>query len=114
MSKNNIDSRIDYEMLGFRIGQRRRELNIKQSELAEVVGVSTKYISNIETGKRHLSLELLAKITISLNTTFDFLINGYIRKNTDKNIYDGLSICSEDDKQLILEIVRYCSSKNRK
>lgn len=77
-----------------------------------MINVSTKYISNIETGKKHLSLDLLAKITVALNTTFDFFMYGYIRKQPDDNIYDGLMLCSEDDKMLIQHMVRYCSDKN--
>lgn len=113
MEIKKVETKIDYNLLGFRIGERRRELSIKQSELAEMINVSTKYISNIETGQKHLSLDLLAKITVALNTTFDFFMNGYIRQQPDDNIYDGLMLCSEDDKMLIQHMVRYCSSKNR-
>ncbi len=112
MEIKKIEKEIDYNLLGFRIGERRRELGIKQSELAEMIGVSTKYISNIETGKKHLSLDLLAKITVALHITFDFFMNGYIREKPDDNIIDGLMICSEEDKMLIQHIVRYCSNKN--
>lgn len=112
MEIKKIENEIDYNLLGFRIGERRRELSIKQSELAEMLNVSAKYISNIETGKKHLSLDLLAKITIALNTSFDYFINGYIREKPDDNIYEGLMICSEEDKMLIQHIVRYCSNKN--
>lgn len=112
MEIKKIENEIDYNLLGFRIGERRRELNIKQSELAEMLNVSAKYISNIETGKKHLSLDLLAKITIALNASFDYFMNGYIREKPDDNIYEGLMICSEEDKMLIQHIVRYCSNKN--
>lgn len=111
MEIKKVEKEIDYSLLGFRIGKRRRDLSIKQSELAEMINVSTKYISNIETGKKHPSLDLLAKITIALNTSFDYFMNGYIREKPDDNIYDGLMVCSEEDKLLIQHMVRYCSSK---
>lgn len=112
MEIKKVENEIDYNLLGFRIGERRRELNIKQSELAEMINVSSKYISNIETGKKHLSLDLLAKITIALDTSFDYFMNGYIRKTPDENIYDGLMTCSNEDKLLIQHMVRYCSNKS--
>lgn len=111
MDIKKVNNEINYDILGFRIGERRRELCIRQSELAEMIGVSTKYISNIETGKKHPSLDLLAKITIALNTSFDYFMNGYIRERPDDNIHDGLMTCSEEDKLLIQHIVRYCSNK---
>ncbi len=112
MEIKKVETEIDYSLLGFRIGERRRELKIKQSELAEMIGVSIKYISNIETGKKHLSLDLLAKITIALDTSFDYFMNGYMRETPDENIYDGLKNCSFEDKLLIQHMVRYCSNKN--
>lgn len=53
MKLKKVDNNIDYNLLGFRIGERRRELGIKQSELAKMLNVSIKYISNIEKGKKH-------------------------------------------------------------
>ena len=38
---------IDFDMLGTRIKKRRRELNLKQNELSEMLGISNNYLSNI-------------------------------------------------------------------
>jgi transcriptional regulator with XRE-family HTH domain len=41
---------IDFDELGLRIKKRRRELNLKQNELSEMLGISNNYLSNIENG----------------------------------------------------------------
>lgn len=108
-----MDIKIDYEKVGFRIGQRRRELKLKQKELAEMINISPKYLSNLETGKRHVSIEMLALLCASLNTTYDYFMLGYIRKDIADNITDNLKMCSEDDKKVILALTEICSKKNK-
>ena len=46
--------------VGKRIGEYRRQLNISQATLAEQVGVSSKYISAVETGHEIPALDRLS------------------------------------------------------
>lgn len=41
---------IQYELIGNRIKLRRKELKIKQSELAELINISNNHMSSIENG----------------------------------------------------------------
>lgn len=45
----------------------RREQGISQEELAERCGLHRTYISDVELGKRNVSLENIERIAISLN-----------------------------------------------
>ena len=47
----------------------RLEQGISQEELAERCGLHRTYISDVELGKRNLSLENIERIAISLNKT---------------------------------------------
>lgn len=47
----------------------RLEQSISQEELADRCGLHRTYISDIELGKRNLSLENIERISISLNKT---------------------------------------------
>ena len=60
------------ERLGHRIA-RRRAAGLTQAELAEQVGVQPETISRLETGKRMVSLEMLAFISESLSLELDEL-----------------------------------------
>lgn len=55
------------ERLGQRIARLRRAAGLTQAELAEKVGVQPETISRLETGKRKVSLEMLALISESLS-----------------------------------------------
>ena len=47
----------------------RLEQGISQEELADRCGLHRTYISNVELGKRNISLENIERIAISLNRT---------------------------------------------
>ena len=58
---------IDYKAIGRRIAYYRNKYKMTQQELAELTNVSDKrYISRIETGKSHATLELFYKIALAL------------------------------------------------
>ena len=50
------------------------ELNIKQKQLAKLIGVSETRISEILNGKRKLNFELAKKLHSKLNIDADFLL----------------------------------------
>ena len=103
---------INHKDIGFRIGERRRKLNISQKDLAEQIGISSKYLSNIETARRHVTLETLSDLCNALGVTPDYFLLGNFKNDTDTNITDNLKVCSEGDKEVIKELVKICAVKN--
>lgn len=53
----------------------REEKNISQSKLATIAGISQNYISEIESGKKTPSLEILEKIANALEICIALLIS---------------------------------------
>lgn len=53
---------IDYKEIGSNIKVCRIRKNLKQAQLAEIVGVSSQHISHIECGRTTVSLPLLISI----------------------------------------------------
>ena len=100
---------INHKDIGFRIGERRRKLNISQKDLAEQIGISSKYLSNIETARRH---ETLSDLCNALGVTPYYFLLGNFKNDTDTNITDNLKLCSEGDKEVIKELVKICAVKN--
>ena len=97
---------IDYKQMGLRIGSRRRELGMKQKELAEKAGFSDNYISSIETGKSVPTIDTLVRICLALDITPDYCLLGTMRpNNVPQNITDNLLLCTEDSLELISRIL---------
>lgn len=62
--------------IGKFIGEIRKEKNMKQSELAERLGVTNKTVSRWETGKYMPDLSLFAEISKILDVTINELLQG--------------------------------------
>lgn len=98
---------LNYVEIGSRIAHRRIHAGIKQTTLADTVGISNNYLSSIERGKERPSLEILVSICNALQVTPDYLLMGNMHSsNVPQNITDGLRLCSKDDLDLISGIVQ--------
>lgn len=53
--------------LGARIQEIRKQKNLKQAELAELIDIDSKHMSKIECGRCYPSFELLDRIALKLN-----------------------------------------------
>ena len=95
-----------YTEMGRRIKLRRKELKIKQSEMAEALNVSNNHISSIETGKQKPSLDIFISICEYLNVTPDYLLLGALHSyNVPLDILDKLRLCSQEDIELTKNFV---------
>lgn len=62
--------------IGERIAERRKATGLTQISLADLLDVSTAFISQIESGNRNPSHDLLLRIARELDTTVDYIISG--------------------------------------
>ena len=65
----------NWKDIGQAIKLRRIKQNLKQSELAEMVEVSSQHISHVECGKTIPSLQLMIKLAVALNADLNDLLN---------------------------------------
>lgn len=95
---------IQYELIGKRIQSRRKELHIKQADMAEYLNISNNHMSSIENGRQKPSLEILLHICDFLKVTPDYLLLGNMHADDiPQDIMDGLRICSSPDLMLFRE-----------
>ena len=95
--------------LGARIRELRKNLGYSQEQLAELINMNVPNLSNIERGKRFMTVDTLEKFAAVLNTTerelFDFSTiepQRYYRSDINK-ILDTLG---EKDLQFFLDVLR--------
>lgn len=73
--------------IGLRIQEVRKERNMTREDLAEKAEISTKFLYEVEIGKKGLSAESVYKISKALSISCDYLLIG-----------EGESECSKLDK----------------
>ena len=100
---------MDYKKIGGVIKKRRLALKITQEQLAEMINKSTVYISLIESGARHPSLETLYCIAISLKTSVDTIIHDKSSHEDEEHVNEFAFLVadrSEDEIDFIMDVVR--------
>lgn len=75
---------INYKKIGSKIKNFRLRKRLTQETLAELCGLSSSYISYVETGKKKISLSKLEQISECLNFDVDIVDN---EKISNKNIF---------------------------
>ena len=93
--ENNLNLREDAELLlyvGKRLKALRKNLGFSQEELAYKAGFSRSYYSDVETGKRNISILNLYKLSVSLDVPlsemldFTELFNGLCPEMYQRNL----------------------------
>lgn len=69
-------SEINYVLIGKRIRETRNQLKLSQAALAEKSGLSTRYISHIETASKKASLSSLVSIANAVGISVDEILYG--------------------------------------
>lgn len=70
------ERRLLNEEIGDRIRQSREDARLTQERLAEIVGVSVQYVSDLERGVSGASVFTLSKICRCLNASCDYILMG--------------------------------------
>ncbi len=105
--------------MGNRIKIRRKELRIKQAELAEKLNISNNHMSSIENGRQKPSLDIFIRIcdllNVTLNVTPDYLLLGSMHAyNIPQDIIDKLRLCNQSDIELAGDFIELLVKRNNK
>lgn len=114
---------VNYENVGNKIRERRNFLKVTQENLANDINVSASFISDIENGRRKMSLETMIKISIALKTSLDYFVLDNVKDVKLKNNikYDELKNILEtvDEKKesvfldFVINSAKFLSNKGR-
>ena len=98
---NNLKE-LDKKQIGERIKARRNLLNMSREELGSRLGVTAKFISDVEYGDKGVSIKTLYRLKQVLGVSADFLLEGSEgpvfaeekKRLLNENIMGSLSVCS--------------------
>lgn len=97
----------DKEYIANIIQKARKEKGLKQSQLAEKIGISEKHLSKIETGKNYPALDNFLKIIEVLDLSLsDFGINTSHELSADRQMLQKIiNTASEEQISIYLDVV---------
>ena len=90
--------------IGKRIRNFRISNNLTQAQLAESLDISTNFVSEVETGKKNISLEILCRLCQSYNLSADYILLGkYCSSSSQHTLSEYLFSLPADDIPTIIE-----------
>ncbi len=95
---------LNYIEIGKRIKIKRKELNLTQEKLSEIIDVSPSYISEIERGSSICSLATITNIALTLNTSLDYLVLGITANNADETFKEILQSIPTKNQKLYINL----------
>jgi transcriptional regulator with XRE-family HTH domain len=105
-----VDEMLDYEVVGKRIREARTEKKITQEKFAEMIGVSTGYISQVESGLKCFNLKRFNEVSQILDKSTSYFIEGTEDKDSGDyliaEITSMLRGLNEDKMKVIKDVVK--------
>lgn len=96
--------KVNQKLIGKRIKMARKRLHISQMQLAELSDLSNVYISNIENGKKMISLNSLIRIANALRVSCDELLYGN-QISDISDTYTEIKNFSNEERCMLVEIL---------
>ena len=96
--------------IGARLKSARLAKGLTQAQLAETVGISVSFLSNIETGRQAMNVQTLTALLDALNISADWLLgNGTDSANhaAALEIEKELSGCTPKERDAIRRLIRF-------
>ena len=97
---------LNYHVIGLRIRNYRRQRNLSQNDVAEQINKSSAYISYLESGIKHPSLETLTDLANLLGVTADMLLGENLRHTrlvNEVEFQQILNDCTDEEKRFLVE-----------
>lgn len=99
---------VDYKEIGGRIKARRKQLGSTQERLAERLGVSVGYVSQVERGVTKISLDTLSEISVILDCDITEFLGGVTKGREDYlavQFNEKLNALSHNQKRMLADIM---------
>ncbi len=100
---------IDYKAIGLRIKVARARKGLTQGNIAQLTGLSTPHISNIETGNTKLGLPTIIHLANVLDVSVDELLCDNVHRSEQiysHELSDLLQDCTVDELHIISELAK--------
>ena len=95
--------------IGSRIKEARKLKKISQIELADAANISVSHLSNIENGKKSISIELFVRIVEALQVSADWLLRTdtpEVKKIVSAELDDLLKDKTKEEIETVIKFVK--------
>lgn len=101
---------LKFSLIGERIKHYREAKGKSQEELGDILDISVRHISAIETGARGISLSLLVDIANALDVSSDDLLTVNLKRPNSVNgteWYELMHDCTPTEKAILMDMLKH-------
>ena len=92
------------DKIGQRIQSLRKSKGYTQDTLAEKAGISSRFLNDVERGKKGMSSTTLAELAIALRTSADYLLFG--NEKDSSGIEEAIARLDENEQKQISQLLQ--------
>lgn len=100
-TKTESPEKFKNRVFGNRVMMRRKQLGIKQSELAEILGISDNQVSNIENGRSFPKMNNFIRLCEVLDCNADYLLSGIVKNTVPQQINEMIALLSPEKQKTL-------------
>lgn len=93
------------KLIGRRIQQIREKQHYSREALAEKIDISSKFLYEIEKGKKSFSVEILIRLSDLLNVSCDYILTGRDRSVVEKTYFEDISALDGEQREYAKEVI---------
>lgn len=98
-----------YSKAGLRIRELRESKNMTREEFSELVGISPKFLYEIETGQKGFSADTLYRIANALLVSTEYILTGDNHKELSEQIKKLMDLFDERQLEIVRNLLELCT-----
>lgn len=100
-------------LIGKTLQKTRKALGFTQESVADALGLSPRYISDIERDKTKGSLDTLVKLCNIYHVSPSYILKDYINspEYITANTISGFHLLEDEEKDIIMHLIQYMNEK---
>ncbi|MDF2801670.1 MAG: family transcriptional regulator [Anaerocolumna sp.] len=95
-----------YDDAGLRIRELREINRYTREEFSEIVGISSKFLYEIETGQKGFSADTLYRISKGLSVSCEYILTGDEQSEYDKEVLNALKLFNNTQIKTVQQMLK--------
>ena len=95
-----------YDKAGLRIRELREINRYTREEFSEIVGISSKFLYEIETGQKGFSADTLYRISKGLSVSCEYILTGDEQSEYDKEVLNALKLFNNTQIKTVQQMLK--------
>ena len=95
-----------YDKAGLRIRELREVNRYTREQFSEIVGISPKFLYEIETGQKGFSADTLYRISRGLSVSCEYILSGEVQSECNKEVINAVKLFNQNQINTVNQMLK--------